>query len=179
MKFRSNLGPGMTGAFLPIGIGLAIGLNAGRGWVMWGGASALAFAISHIVFKSWHFRQYTAAAGPNASLLYYFRMRLIVEALKVGVPIALVFAVRGPPFRIGAATPWPYSAKTEYFNGCSADLVSQGRSASAAAKTCSCIANALDAEFGIEGYEAMMKAEPRERGSGVEQRLHHALTSCF
>lgn len=175
---KADQSPSTLLFFLPIGVGIAIGLNAGRYWAMWGGAWALAFAASHIVFRSWHFRQYAAAAGASASILPYFAMRLVVEVLKVGVPIAFVFAVRGPPFRIGAATPWPASARVEYVATCSADLVSQGQSAAAATTTCSCIGNALEAEFGMEGYDAMAKAQPRKRGTGVEQRLHHALTSC-
>ena len=174
----SDAGPGTVALFLPIGIGLAIGLNAGRDWAAWGATAAAAFAASHVALKSWHFRQYVAGAGASASVPVYLVMRFFLEVLKVGVPIALVFAVRGAPFRIGKATPWPSQAKAAYVGQCSADMAAQGLSAGPAVDACGCIADAFEAEFGMEEYETMMKAQPRRRGSGVEQRLYFALSSC-
>lgn len=80
--------------FFPVGIGIAIGLNAGSAWWRWSLATAVAFTLFHVLFRSWHYRQYVAGMGPNSSNFAYFVMRLTLETLKIGIPALIALTVR-------------------------------------------------------------------------------------
>lgn len=161
---------------LPIGIGIALGLFGGPHWLRWAGVAVLSFALANILLQSSHFLYWRAYGG--SSIVAYFGMRLLLEAVKVGVPIAIVFSIKGPPFKIGQRTPWEPSAKLAYVASCSDDMVAQGMQRSDASSTCSCLAGSLEAEFGVEEYTEMMAAQPQRHGTGVERRLNQVISGC-
>lgn len=162
---------------LPIGIGIALGLFGGPHWLRLAGATAVCFAFANILFQSSHFLHWRAYGG--SSVAAYFGMRLLLDAIKIGVPIAVVFAVKGAPFKVGARTPWEPKAKMAYVARCSDDMITQGMERSYASSICSCLAGSLEAEFGVEEYTQMMAAQPRRNGTGVERRLNEVLSACL
>jgi hypothetical protein len=76
------------------------------------------------------------------------------------------------------ATPWPESAKSAYVDRCVSSMVSQGLAKRYARPYCTCIADGLEEEFGMEEYNYMMKAQPNPSGSSYDRRLYEVLTSC-
>lgn len=80
--------------FLPIGIGVAIGLHAPHAWWQWTLAVALATSFLHVLTRSWHYRQYVAGMGKNSSNFVYLLMRIPLESLKVGIPALIALAVK-------------------------------------------------------------------------------------
>jgi len=173
---NTEAGDGVVWFALPIGIGIALGLFGGPHWLRWAGATAFAFALANILFRSPHFLYWRAYGG--SSIVAYFGMRLLLEAAKIAAPIAIVFAVKGAPFKVGQRTQWEPSAKLAYVASCSDEMVGQGMQRSDASSTCSCLAGSLEAEFGMEEYTQMMAAQPRRNGTGVERRLSQVMSGC-
>ena len=75
-------------------------------------------------------------------------------------------------------TPWPEGAKRSYVDRCAASMSSQGLPSKTAWAYCSCVANGMSSEFGMEEYDHMMKAEPNAKGSTYDQRLYKVMSGC-
>lgn len=71
---------------------------------------------------------------------------------------------------------WPAEAKSAYVQQCARDVSAQ--TSSNALPFCVCVADSLEAEFGLRDYQEMMAAQPDARGSRVERRLARVLSSC-
>jgi hypothetical protein len=82
-----------------------------------------------------------------------------------------------PGFAI-AKTPWPKEAKNSYIARCSDTMTNQGLSKQNASSYCSCVADGMDKEFGIEEYKQMMNAQPNPRGSPEDRRLYSVTSAC-
>jgi hypothetical protein len=77
-----------------------------------------------------------------------------------------------------AATPWPEGIKESYIDRCADSLSSQGLGEKVAKSYCSCIANGMNNEFGLEEYKSMMKAQPNPNGSNYDRRLYKVFSAC-
>lgn len=77
-----------------------------------------------------------------------------------------------------AQTPWPEGVRLSYVERCAGSLSSQGLPAKTASSYCSCVANGMSKEFGMEEYNQMMKAEPRPNVSAYDQRLYKVFSGC-
>jgi hypothetical protein len=77
-----------------------------------------------------------------------------------------------------AKTPWPEAPKAAYVKGCVQDMSSQGMPAKIATTFCSCAAEGMSKEFGLEDYTALMKAQPNPRGSSDDKRLYKVMSAC-
>jgi hypothetical protein len=90
--------------------------------------------------------------------------------------VALVLLVA--PGLVAARTLWPESVKLAYIERCAESMASQGLLLKTAKSYCSCIADGMNNEFGMEEYDQMMKAEPKSNGSPYDQRLYRAFSAC-
>jgi hypothetical protein len=77
-----------------------------------------------------------------------------------------------------AKTPWPKDAKDSYIARCSDSMAAQGLSKQTASSYCSCAADGMDKEFGMEEYKQMMNAQPNPRGSPDDRRLFKVMSVC-
>ena len=77
-----------------------------------------------------------------------------------------------------AKTPWPEAPKLSYIDRCSESMASQGLPQKSAYSYCSCIAEGMSNEFGMEQYAQMMKAEPHPKGSEFDRRLYKIYSGC-
>ncbi len=106
------------------------------------------------------------------------RLRAENEALRAEIQ-SLKFA---PPQQSRAEDTtrlaWPRGVKEAYIERCAASMVSQGLPTVNANPYCRCLADGLEAEFGISEYEAMMQAQPDPQGDQNDRRLYRVLTSC-
>jgi hypothetical protein len=57
-------------------------------------------------------------------------------------------------------------------------MTSQRMPQAAATSYCSCIANGMSEEFGMEEYGDMMKAQPIPNGSAHDRRLYKVFAAC-
>ena len=73
---------------------------------------------------------------------------------------------------------WPEGVKRAYVERCAESMARQGLPLKIAKSYCSCIANGMSREFGMEEYKEMMKAEPRPNGSVYDQRLYEVFSGC-
>jgi len=173
---REPVRPSELWLFLPVGAGIAIGLNAGSAWLRWSAGAAAAFSLAHILFQSWHYRQFMSGGGE--SNLFYFGMRFLLESLKVGLPAFITISIRGRSEVLPAKTPWPPAAKAGYVATCTREFEGQAQTLQQAHATCSCVADGLEREFGLEEYSQMVAAQPKQRGNSVERRLYSVLIGC-
>jgi hypothetical protein len=70
------------------------------------------------------------------------------------------------------------SAKLAYIERCSESMSSQGLPMKNAKAYCTCIANGMEAEFGLKEYDQMMKAVANPNGSEYDRRLFKVLKAC-
>jgi len=77
-----------------------------------------------------------------------------------------------------AKTPWPHDAKNSCISRCADSMSAQGLSKQNATSYCSCAADGMEKEFGMEEYKQMMNAQPNPRGSSDDRRLHSAVSAC-
>ena len=77
-----------------------------------------------------------------------------------------------------AQTPWPEAPKLSYVDRCSESMASQGLAKNSARSYCSCIAEGMSNEFGLELYNQMMNAQPNPQGSEIERRLYKVYSGC-
>ena len=75
-------------------------------------------------------------------------------------------------------TPWQKPAKAAYVDRCVSSMTSQGLPKQYASSYCSCIADGMEKEFGMEEYDHMMKAQPNAAGSSYDKRLYRVFQSC-
>ena len=73
---------------------------------------------------------------------------------------------------------WPAEAKLTYIDRCSESMSSQGLPQKNAKAYCTCITNGMEAEFGMEEYDQMMRAEANPNGGEYDRRLYNVLTAC-
>lgn len=90
------------------------------------------------------------------------------------MPIVLLFA----SLIAGASDLWPPVAKASYVDRCSESMARQGLPASKARAYCACLADSMEAEFGMKEYDQMMKAEANPGGGEHDRRLYRVLTAC-
>lgn len=91
--------------------------------------------------------------------------------------VLLLLIALAPSFVI-AKTPWPKDAKISYLSRCADSMSAQGLAKHNAASYCSCVADGMEKEFGMEQYKEMMDAQPNPRGSLNDRRLHGAISAC-
>ncbi|MCP9469500.1 MAG: hypothetical protein NNA31_05805 [Nitrospira sp.] len=84
----------------------------------------------------------------------------------------VAFILLGAPSLVTARTLWPEGAKLSYIERCAGSMSSQGLPPKTAKSYCSCIANGMSNEFGMEEYNQMMKAEPKPNGTAHDRRLY-------
>ena len=77
-----------------------------------------------------------------------------------------------------AATPWSEAPKQAYIARCSSSMSEQGMPTKTAQSFCSCIANGMSAEFGLEEQSQVMAAEPNPKGSAYDRRLYKVFAVC-
>ncbi len=77
-----------------------------------------------------------------------------------------------------AADAWPEGAKLAYIDRCAESMNSQGLPMRNAKAYCTCATNGMEAEFGMKGYDQMMKAEANPNGSEYDRRLYNVLMAC-
>jgi hypothetical protein len=82
------------------------------------------------------------------------------------------------PNLVIARTLWPEGVKLSYVERCTGSLLSQGLPLKTAKSYCSCIADGISNEFGMEEYNQMMKAEPKANGSAHDRRLYKVFSAC-
>ena len=92
--------------------------------------------------------------------------------------IFLVLLLAVLPSLAIAKTPWPKEAKNSYIARCSDRMATQGLSKENASSYCSCVADGMDKEFGMEEYKEMMNAQPNPRGSPNDRRLYSVTSAC-
>ena len=71
---------------------------------------------------------------------------------------------------------WPEGAKLAYVKRCADSLASQGSPLNTAKSYCSCIADGMSNEFGMEEYDQMM--QPNPNGSAYDRRLYKVFSAC-
>jgi hypothetical protein len=76
-----------------------------------------------------------------------------------------------------ARTPWPEGPKRSYAERCAESMSLQGLSPKTASTYCVCTVDGMSKEFGMEEYNQMMKAEPKENGSSHDRRLYRVFTA--
>jgi hypothetical protein len=77
-----------------------------------------------------------------------------------------------------AATQWSEGVRQSYVDRCASSMSSQGLAPRTAKSYCSCIANGMSNEFGMEEYNQMMKADPSQTGSTYDRRLYKVFSAC-
>lgn len=79
---------------------------------------------------------------------------------------------------VSAATPWPSDQKAAYIDRCATSMSSQGLAPKTASAYCSCIANGMSSEFGMEEYGKMMNGSPNPKGSDIDKRMFKLFSAC-
>ena len=92
--------------------------------------------------------------------------------------IVVTFTLLILPSIVTARTLWPEGVKLAYVERCAESMASQGLPLKTAKSYCSCIADGMSNEFGMEEYNQMMKAEPRPNGSAYDRRLYKVFSAC-
>lgn len=92
--------------------------------------------------------------------------------------IVVVFMLLIAPGLVAARTIWPEGVKLSYVDRCAENMSSQGLPPKTAKSYCSCIADGMSNEFGMEDYNQMMKAEPKSNGSVHDRRLYKVFSAC-
>lgn len=92
--------------------------------------------------------------------------------------IVVVFMLLIAPGLVAARTIWPEGVKLSYVERCAESMSSQGLPPKTAKSYCSCIADGMSNEFGMEDYNQMMKAEPKSNGSVHDRRLYKVFSAC-
>ncbi len=90
--------------------------------------------------------------------------------------LVLTIAFLGWPHFGDAATPWPDGPRRLYVEICAQSFLSQGISIEKAKSSCSCVADGMSEEFGMEDYDKLMNANPN--GSWNDKRLFAILHTC-
>lgn len=78
-----------------------------------------------------------------------------------------------------ALTPFPAGPAQQYVNRCTQSLTSQGAFPAKAESMCACVTGGMSNEFGMEGYERVMNAQPDPNGSADDRALAKIFTSCL
>ena len=73
---------------------------------------------------------------------------------------------------------WPSVAKLSYIDNCASSVSSQGLPIRKAKPYCICIAEGMEAEFGMTEYKEMMNAQPNPKGDRNDRRLFNIFNSC-
>lgn len=92
--------------------------------------------------------------------------------------IVLTFVLMVAPSLVTARTLWSEGVKLAYVDRCAESMASQRLPFKTAKSYCSCVADGMSNEFGMEEYNQMMKAEPTPDGSDYDQRLYQVFSAC-
>ena len=82
------------------------------------------------------------------------------------------------PTIAAALTPWDEGQKLAYIDRCSKSMSSAGLSAQSAKAYCTCTAERMSNEFGMEEYSQMIAAQPNPNGSANDRRLYKVIATC-
>jgi hypothetical protein len=92
--------------------------------------------------------------------------------------LVLAISFLGWPHFGNAATPWPDEPKRSYIEICAESLSSQRVAIDKAKSFCTCAAEGMSEEFGMEEYAKLMNAQPNPNGSRDDKRLLAILHTC-
>jgi hypothetical protein len=113
-------------------------------------------------------------------------LRAVIQPLVLlGLPVSVAWAalslgiLQSPASAKHAGQRWPPAQKSAYVDRCASEFSSQGHPPADARRSCQCLADSLEAEFGITEYQAMMAAQRNPAGSAVERRLNRVMTICI
>lgn len=90
--------------------------------------------------------------------------------------IAIVVATTTMPAL--SITKWPSDMKRTYVENCTQGIVAQGMMEFWSRKYCSCLADGMENEFGVEEYDLMRQGRPNASGSPVDGRLNNVFDAC-
>lgn len=90
----------------------------------------------------------------------------------------VVVALMLLPLLAAANTSWPEGPTHAYVDRCAKSMSAQGLPLKIAKSYCSCAAEGMSKEFGVEEYDQMMKAQPSKHGSDYDQRLYKVISAC-
>lgn len=82
------------------------------------------------------------------------------------------------PTIAAALTPWDEGQKHAYIDRCSKSMSSAGLSPQSAKVYCTCTAEGMSNEFGMEEYSQMIGAHPNPNGSPYDRRLYKVISTC-
>jgi len=109
---------------------------------------------------------------------------LIQPIALLGLPVSWLWVVatlttaRDKP-TARALERWPHEEKIAYVNRCALEMAPQMPSQTNSRQVCECLADSLEAEFGMSDSAAMMAAQPDPRGTKADRRLYRVVTSCI
>jgi hypothetical protein len=92
--------------------------------------------------------------------------------------LVLAIALLARPHFGDAATPWPDEPKRAYIEICAKSFYSQSVPVDRAKSFCTCAAEGMSEEFGMEEYPGLMNAQPNPNGSRDDKRLFAILRTC-
>jgi len=92
--------------------------------------------------------------------------------------LVLAIAMLGWPHLGDAATPWPDGPERSYIELCAQSFLSQGIPLETSKSFCSCVADRMSEEFGMEEYRKLMNAQRNPNGSWDDKRLFAILHTC-
>lgn len=151
------------------------------GWL-----SVLGALVASVWVGPWWRVLATIGLGFTACSIAVPLLRSLVQPLAIlGLPAAIVWLLlllSGAHPRPRAAErgdEWPEKQKEAYVTRCSQQLTVGGQPIDGARRSCQCLADSLEAEFGLTEYEAMMTAQPDPNGSDVARRLYRVVTRCL
>jgi len=149
----------------------------------WG--SVVGALVVSLLAGPWWRPVVTLVGGFTASSLLVPTLRHWVQPLALlGIPAAWVWvvatwsALNAPPVQ-RSFEPWPQRDKATYVDRCTAEMAPQLPEKNHPLHVCQCLADSLEAEFGLSEYAAMMGAQPDPRGSQADRRVYRVVTSCL
>jgi hypothetical protein len=78
-----------------------------------------------------------------------------------------------------AVTPFPPGPALLYVNRCTQSLTSQRVPSEKAEAMCACVTGGMSNEFGMEGYNRMMNAQPDPHGSADDRLMAKIFAACL
>jgi len=126
----------------------------------------------------------TVAFGMTAASMFIPLLRGLIQPIAIlGLPISWLvvlatFSVARNKPTARAVGHWPHEEKTAYVDRCVLEMAPQLPSPRNPRQVCNCLADSLEAEFGMSDTAAMMAAQPDPRGTKADRRLYRVVTSC-
>ena len=88
-----------------------------------------------------------------------------------------VLTLLGGPTMAAALTPFP--AGPALFYRCTQSLTAQGALPENVEAMCACTTGSMTNEFGLEGYDRMMRSHPDPNGSADDRLWTKIITACL